>query len=257
MKGELFRGVKQWEIEHSGTKVKRPVFYYDNTSLEATYTASTAKVRKLLPHPQMDLIEIRPGRCVVSFTAFEYRSTDIGPYSEFSIAFPITFQKRQIPALTLWSQMRRASFTAYVWKLPVTTEIARKGGVEFYGYPKFLADIAFDRGEEEWVSCQLAEKGEEILTLRGRVLPAAGERTTRIVTYSIIDDGIPLTASVVIHALEFAESRDKRTATLKVEGSHPVSETLRQLELSSSPLVYKFSPLTEAILFSGKNLMDK
>jgi hypothetical protein len=32
---------------------------------------------------------------------------------------------------------------------------------------------------------------------------------------------------------------------------------LREIELSSNPVVYQFSPLTEAILFGGKNLMDR
>lgn len=254
MRGELFEGVKQWEFEQPSIKFKLPVFYYDNTSLQAIYTASTVKVRKLLPHPQMNLIEMSPGRCTVVFTAFEYRNSDLGPYNEFSISFPIAFRKRQIPGLTLWSQMRHASFAVYIWKLPVTTEIAKRGGVELYGYPKFLADITFDKGKE-WVSCRLAEEGEEILTLTGRVLPSAGERTTRIVTYSVIDD-TPLRANVVIHALEFAQSRDKQTARVKLGGNHPISETLHEMELGANPAVYEFSPFTEAILFAGRNLMD-
>jgi hypothetical protein len=254
MRGKLFAGVKQWELEQPGIKFKLPVFYYDNTSLQAIYTASTTKVKKLLPDPQMNLIEMSPGRCTVVFTAFEYRNSDLGPYNEFSISFPIAFQKRQIPGLTLWSQMRHASFTVHIWKLPVTTEIARRGGVELYGYPKFLADIFFDKGKE-WVSCRLAEEGEEILTLTGRVLPTAGQRTSRIVTYSIIDD-IPLSANVVIHALEFAQSRDGQAARVTVAGNHPISEILRQIELGANPAVYEFSPVTEAILFAGRNLMD-
>jgi len=51
----------------------------------AVYTASTRRVRRLLPHPAMNPIEMFPGRCMVAFTAYEYRKTDIGPYNEFSI----------------------------------------------------------------------------------------------------------------------------------------------------------------------------
>ena len=254
MRGDLFKGVKQWEFDQAGRKFKLPVFYFDNTSITAIYTASTSKVKKLLPHPAMNPIEMRPGRSMVAFTAFEYRKTDIDPYNEFSIAFLTTFDRPQIPGLTALWQLARRCFTAYVWKLPVTTEIARFGGVELYGYPKFLADITFERGRE-WIECRLSEKGETILSLKGKVLPTARGKITRFITYSIVD-GIPVRANVVVDPLEFAQSRDGQSATLELGAKHAIAEALSGLELSSSPIVYQFSPLTEAVLFAGRNMMD-
>ncbi len=255
MRGELFKEIKQWEFEQAGRKFKLPVFYYDNTSITAIYTASTRKVKELLPHPAMNPIEMFPGRCLVAFTAFEYRKTDIDPYNEFSIAFLITFGKPQVPGLTAVWQLAQRCFTAYVWKLPVTTEIARFGGVELYGYPKFLADITFEKGKE-WIECSLSEKGEPILSLKGKILPTTRGKITRFVTYSIVDE-VPVTANVVVDPLEFAQSRESQAATLQLGASHPVAEALRAIELSSNQVVYQFSPLTEAILFGGKNLMDR
>jgi len=255
MRGELFKNIKQWEFDQAGTKFKLPVFYYDNTSLTAIYTASTRKVSKLLPHPAMNPIEVFPGRCMVAFTAFEYRKTDIDPYNEFSIAFLITFGKPQVPGLTALWQLVRRCFTVYVWKLPVTTEIARFGGVELYGYPKFLADITFEKGTE-WIECLLSEKGERILSLKGKVLPTTRGKIARFITYSIVD-GIPVTANVVVDPLEFAQSRHAESALLQLGANHPTAEALRQIDLSSNPAMYQFSPLTEAILFGGKNLMDR
>jgi hypothetical protein len=255
MRGELFKGIKQWEFEHAGRKFKLPVFYYDNTSVTAIYTASTSKVRKLLPHPAMNPIEMFPGRCMVAFTAFEYRKTDIDPYNEFSIAFLIAFDKAPIPGLTALWQMTRHCFTAYVWKLPVTTEIARFGGVELYGYPKFLADITFTKSKD-WIECRLSEGGESILNLKGKILAAARGKITRFVTYSITE-GIPVTANVVVDPIEFAQSRDKQSAILELGTKHPISAALKEMQLSASPVMYQFSPVTEAILFGGKNLMDR
>jgi hypothetical protein len=255
MRGELFKGIKQWEFEQAGRMFKLPVFYYDNTSITAIYTASTNKVRKLLPHSAMNPIEMFPGRCLVAFTAFEYRKTDIDPYNEFSIAFLITFDKPQILGLTALWQMARRCFTAHVWKLPVTTEIARFGGVELYGYPKFLADITFERGSE-WIECRLSEKEEKILTLKGKLLPTTRGRITRFVTYSIVN-GIPVTANVIVDPLEFAQTMNSRSASLELGAKHPIAQTLGGIELGSNPSVYQFSPVTEAILFGGKNLMDR
>jgi hypothetical protein len=255
MRGDLFKGVKQWEFEQAGRKFKLPVFYYDNTSITAIYTASTSKVKKLLPHRAMNPIEMLPGKSMVAFTAFEYRKTDIDPYNEFSIAFLTAFDKPQIPGLTALWQLARRCFTAYVWKLPVTTEIARFGGVEMYGYPKFLADITFERGTE-WIECRLSEKGEGILALKGKILPTARGKITRFITYSILD-GIPVTANVVVDPLEFAQSRDSQSAILELGAKHAIADALREIELSSNPIVYQFSPVTEAVLFAGKNMMDR
>jgi len=255
MRGEIFKGIKQWDFEHAGRKFRLPVFYYDNTSITAIYTASTNKVKKLLPYPSMNPIEMFPGRCMVAFTAFEYRKTDIDPYNEFSIAFLIAFDRVQVPGLTALWQMARRCFTAYVWKLPVTTEIARFGGVELYGYPKFLADITFERSSG-WIGCRLSEKGENILNLKGKVLPTARGKITRFVTYSITE-GIPVTANVVVDPVKFAQSRDGQSAILELGAKHPIASVLKEIQLSAGPVMYQFSPVTEAVLFGGKNLMDR
>lgn len=255
MSGDIFEGIKQWEFERGGIKGKLPVFYYDNTSLTAIYTASSNKVKGLLPHPDMRSIELYPGRCLVAFTAFEYRKTDIGPYNEFSIAFPITFRKRQIPGLTAFLQTTRRYISAYIWQLPVTTEIARAGGVELYGYPKFLADITFEK-EKEWMACTLEEKGEKILSLKGNILPTVRGKISRVATYSVLDD-IPLVANVVVDPIEFAQSRNRKVANLEIGTGNTICEALGKIDLSQTPIMYQFCPLTQAILFGGRNLIDR
>jgi hypothetical protein len=122
MNNDFFKGIKQWEINMQDMQFKMPIFYYDTTTITAIYTASTP-------------IELFPGKCLVAFTAFEYRKTDIDSYNEFAIAFLVTFDKPQVPFLTSALQMYRRRMTAYIWHLPVTTEIARVGGSQIYcGY---------------------------------------------------------------------------------------------------------------------------
>lgn len=254
MKDDFFKGIKQWNLQFGDMKGVMPIFYYDTTSLTAIYTASTGEVKKLLPLSGMNPIEIFPGKCLAAFTAFEYRKTDIDPYNEFSIAFPITFNKRQIPFFTAARQMARRWITAYVWQLPVTTEIARMGGVEFYGYPKFMADIEFQKGEDS-STCHLSEKGEKILSLTGKVLPTAREKTSRVQTYSVIDD-IPLIANVFFNNIQFAQTRDKTAATLGIGDTHRISRALKQIGLSDMPIQYQYSPVNQAVLFAGRNLLD-
>ncbi len=252
---EFFNGVIQWEMtsEEFNLKGKLPVFYYDNTAMTAIYTASTAMVRRLLPRSDMFPVEVRRGRALAAFTAFEYRDSDIDPYNEFSISFPITFRKKNIPGLTVLSMMARRYFTAYVWQLPVTTERARIGGVEMYGYPKFLADIVFS-DEGSLLACTLSEGGKNILTLKGKKLKTSTEKVNRFKTYSI-KDGVPLVANVYMNPREFGKSMSPKAAQLTL-GDHDISNQLRSLDLSDKPLFFQYMPMMEAILCGARNLMD-
>jgi len=254
MTSEFFKVIKQWEFDWQGRKARLPVFYYDNTSFTGIYTASTSKVRELLPHKGMNPIELYPGRCLAAFTAFEYRETDIDPYNEFSISFLVALDKMQIPGITAGLQMSRRCFTAYVWQLPVTTEIARVGGVELYGFPKFIADIQFTRSGD-WITCDLSEKGQQILSIKGKVLPVSRGKTLRYITYSMMGD-IVLAANVYINPLEFAQSRSGQDASLELGTEHAIAKALAGIELSANPLMYQYCPQNEAILFGGRNLID-
>jgi hypothetical protein len=255
-RGDFFKGIIQMEFNVEGfDRVgKLPCFYYDNTAMTAIYTASTDMVRRHLPISAMHPVEVVPGKALVAFTAFEYRRTDIDPYNEFSISFPITFGKKGIPGLTVLSMMARRYFTAYVWQLPVTTEIARKGGVDYYGYPKFLADIDFSHEGHKLV-CTLSEGGEKILSLRGKKLKTCLEKVNRFKTYSV-KDGVPLVANIYMNPIEFGKSMSRSAAELSIGENHRIARQLRELGLSDKPLFYQYMPVTEAILFGGRNLMD-
>ena len=255
MKGNLFKGLIQWEVQDAkGFKGKLPVFYYDNTSMTAIFTASTGKVKKYLPHPALHPLEVFPGRCLIAFSAFEYRKTDIDPYNEFSISILISFGKRSVPGATVLSDMARRTFHAYVWHLPVTTEKARYSGVELYGYPKFIADIVFKK-DKEFLECAVSEKGKRILTLRGRHQKTAPGKTLRFKTYSI-KDGIPLCANIYTNPIEFKQTMDRNAVHLDIGSGHAICSELNSIGLSRKPLVLQYIPVNEMVLFPPRNLID-
>jgi hypothetical protein len=68
---------------------------------------------------------------------------------------------------------------AYIWHLPVTTEIARDLGIEVADYPKFLADIEFT-SKNGWLSWHLSEGGRDILTLGVRKLDTKPRGHSRV-----------------------------------------------------------------------------
>ncbi len=259
MKGDLFKGVMQWEFNIPKASFKKkdfklPVFYYDNSSFTAIYTASTKKVLPFLPDRAMHPAELRPGRCLVAFTAFEYRKTDIDPYNEFSIAVILSYGKRALPGLSLLGQVRRNCFDAWVWHLPVTTEIARYGGVELYGYPKILAKIGITRGRDA-AECVLAEKKEHILTLRVPVPATKPGRVSRYRTYPV-REGVTLCGNVCTLHHQYAESMNTKGVSLSLGTGHRICRELGSVDLSEKALMYQYSPLNESILFGPRNLID-
>ncbi len=254
MTTDFFRGIKQWEVERNGWKGKLPVFYYDTTSMTVIYTATTAKVKDLLPVAGMHPMELAPGRALVAFTAFEYRKTDIDPYNELAISFPITYAKKPIPFVSAGLQMVRRCMSAYVWQLPVTTEIARQGGVDMYGYPKFIADIEFQK-DSDTLTCDLSENGQKILSVKGSVLPTKPQKVSRYITYSVIDE-IVLRTNVFINPVQYAQTTSRRAARIELGTTHAICTTLKELDLSPHPVAYQYSPINQAILFAGRNLMD-
>ena len=247
-----FQGLDQ--LENPEYNVRLPIFYYDNTAITAIYTASTRQVKKYLPTSEMHPVEMFPGRCLVAFSAFEYHRTDIDPYNEFSITAIITYGRRQIPGLTSSWNMLRNCFSAYILHLPVTSERARRGGVELCGYPKFIADISFSQ-ENNHITCTLAENGQRILSLRGKKTGTSKGRLAKFILYTM-KNGIPLKANLYVNPLQFRQTIGLGTTSLDIADGHRICDELKDLSLSRWPVMYQYMPSYEAILFNSKNLID-
>lgn len=256
---KFFDGVLQQEFQSNDGrfKFKLPIFYYDNTSISCVFTGASKLVKKYLPHKELFPLEIMPGRCLIVLSAFEYRKTDIGPYNEFAISVLVNFGKNILPGLKRifnLSQILRRIYNVYIWHLPVTTEIARYGGVEFYNYPKFIADIKF-KEEGNFLRCTLYEKGKHILTLKGKKLETKRGRVFKIKTYSFKNNH-PLVTNIHINPIELGETFLQRSCVLELGKEHPIAEQLREINLGKTPIMYQYMPKTEAILFPPRNVID-
>jgi hypothetical protein len=236
------------EIEHVevpwGERVAPcPVFYYDVMSFSIYMLAPTERVRAILPSPRLHPYRVSPRNCIVTIVAFEYRDSDIGPYNEVSISVPVTLDR---PSPLFTGSLRSVPGTPkiYIHHLPVTTEIARDLGVEFAGYPKFLADIDIDK-EGEWVSCDLRANGKHILTLKGRKLQTrpAPRSYTHPITFR---NEHLLRCEMIASESETAASRDLSDVRLEL-GDHPIAQELRGLDLGRI-MAYRYSPHFQAIL---------
>jgi hypothetical protein len=223
----FFENTPRETFQVEGQSVEFPVFYYDYRFVTCVVTAKSDRLKKLLPHPEFKIAELWPGTGLLSLTAFEYKETDIGPYNEVAISIPIHFPHADfVPAKSAIAMMRKNKFSTYIHQLPVTTEIARKGGVYFYSFPKFLADITFDDGGDKTVVV-LKEKNELILKISANKIRLKKSIDFEYHTFSIKDNLI-LHTLIEGRAPKFGQITMGKFADLEL-GSHPVSVELKEL----------------------------
>ncbi len=166
---DFFQQIVHVDVPLGERTISFLLFYYDMGAIGIAYLTPLDKIRKLLPSPRMHPLRVTPRHGMTIINAYEYRDSDIGPYNEIAIGFPITIGK---PAPVLTGLLRKLPGIpkGYVHRLPVMSEIARDAGVEFANYPKFLADITFEKKNGS-LTCRFVEGQSHVLTLTVRELP--------------------------------------------------------------------------------------
>ena len=235
----FFKDTPRKTLDMDGQPMEFPILYYDLRCITAIFTAGTKALRKLLPHPNFKPIEIWPGRGMLGITAFEYRDTSIGPYNEIAITIPIKFPPGFVfPGLAAISMMRKNVFPVYIHHLPVTTDIALKGGIYFWNYPKFLAEITFqDKGED--LDVTLKENGKLILKMSAKKLATKQSTKIQFHTYSI-KNGTVMHGFVDGWAPRLGSMMMGNVAQLEL-GEHRISKELAELDLSMVALSGEYS----------------
>jgi Acetoacetate decarboxylase (ADC) len=250
----FFDGVAQSEVTIAGQPAKVPIFYYDGTATQAVFVARLGALRRLMPDPRFCPARLAPGLGAVAITCFEYRDTDIGPYNELAISVVLNepWFLPNLPGLALISSLRRRQLHAWVHHLPVTTEIARAGGVDFYNYPKFIAGIDFDESDEHR-TCRLSEGAEHILTLSGKRIATPRSEQFQLFSHLWMDRQ-PQGSEFKINASEMGVSLSPAAASLQLGERHPIALELAGLLLSRRPIQYQYMLRFEGILYGPEHL---
>ncbi len=232
---DLFSDVPQYEVTMKGHAFKLPLFYRDASAVTAIFPAKASAVARMMPRPTLRPLLLAPGVATFGITFFDYRDSDIGPYGEIAFTVPVSHGTRPVPLWTVAMQMRAGTLSAWVQWLPVTTEIARVGGVEGYGYPKFVADIEYEVKGDRFLGA-LHHQGRRVVGLSGE-LPHA-EKTDvpkRYVTYAVRCDRL-VEAQVLLRADTLAVGRRASRLHLDLDDQHEIGLELRRVLLGRHPL---------------------
>lgn len=239
---DFFQQIAHVDVPWGDRTINVPLFYYDAASISVAFLTPLDKIRKLLPSPRMHPLRVTPWHGMTTINAYEYRDCDLGPYNEVAIGFPITIDQPS-PVFTGILRKLPGIPKVYVHHLPVTTEIARDAGVEFANYPKFVADITFEK-KNSALTCRLAHAQGHILTLTVCELPLQplGRSYLHSVTFR---EGHILRLELIIERRQ-GISRKPAHAHLEL-GDHPIAQELRDLSMGRM-LFCQYAPKYQAIL---------
>jgi hypothetical protein len=234
-----FRRVKKpaWYLVRglTGVRLEMPTRFLEFAMIGGEFYCSAAKARERMPSPRLQPVEPVAGKALVSLMGLQYREVDIlGPYNEFAITIPVEYRSAETgdsgPGL-------------YYLHLPVTTEDARWGGVELYGFPKYLANIVFE-DTKTTCRCRLRVDGREILCLEVTRVPTETQ-SWRAINYTVRGD--QLIRSMFQAEGLLGEAEDPGGAWV-VLGDHPVAEELKSLEMELACVRYQEAPRATAVL---------
>jgi Acetoacetate decarboxylase (ADC) len=234
--------------------VRLPIFYYDGAATGAFFPAKLGALRRLMPDPRISPARLAPGVGAVGIMCFEYRDTDIGPYNELAISVALNepWFLPNLPGRAVLAGLRRRQVHGWVHHLPVTTEIARVGGVELYNYPKFIGGIDFEQTDGQR-ACRLSEGQEHILTLT--VERIATPRSEQFQLFSHLwMDRQPQSSEFKINAIELGSGIRPGSTSLELGERHPIARELAGLLISRRPLLYQYVPRFEGILYGPEHL---
>jgi Acetoacetate decarboxylase (ADC) len=250
----FFDGVTQSDVTIAGQPAKVPIFYYDGTATSAVFAARLKALRALMPDPRFCPARLAPGLGALAITCFEYRDTDIGPYNELAISVVLNepWFRPNLPGMAILSSLRRGQMHAWVHHLPVTTEIARAGGVDFYNYPKFVGGIDFEERGGQRI-CRLSEGAEHILTLSGKLLHTPRSEQFQLFSHLWMDRQ-PQSSEFKINANAMGVTLSPSAATLQLGERHPIAQELDRLIAWRKPIQYQYMARFEGILYGPEHL---
>ncbi len=224
-----------------GTTVDLPLCSYEAEMMLATFTASAAKARALIPTAELVPLRLTPRRVLVFVVALEYRRMCIGPYREFMIGIPVRRQPAfDIPLIPALMQERAPGFGIYLTHIGVTTEIARIVGWELLGFPKFIVEISYEQDAAER-RCGVTEAGRQILSLTVRKAKRLRLSEHGFNVYSLSPHDGCLYTVPYDYRMRVGMKLGRVCARLEL-GRHSLADELRALEIGTAALAARYAP---------------
>jgi Acetoacetate decarboxylase (ADC) len=230
-----------------GIPFTMPVNSLDSPALMAGFTVDYDQASALIPGEEIKLVRLPRGRALLMITVIDYRTTDIGRYVEFSIAFACYHRRAGRRFLRTLMSERTSAIGQFVWDLPVSSLISVKGGKGIWGMPKHQANLDFVVTDDE-MSSQYDLDGELCMRITVKrpkriKVPVRAFGATNYCQFRgmLMKSSIFFSDNTEIAVGTFAN------ATLML-GAHPRMAPLAELKRSESPIFVACLPHSHGML---------
>ena len=224
-----------------------PVNSHDSPALMAGFTCDYEATRALLPGEELLPLRLPGGRALLLVTVIHYRTTDIGAYVEYSIAFACLHRRAGAPWAATLLRERTSAVGQYVWDLPVSSLVSVKGGKGIWGMPKHQANLDF-RVDDEEMSSQYDLDGQLCMriTVRrpgGLKIPLRNLGAANYCQYRgmLMKSRIAFSDNVEVAAGQWAQAQ-------LLVGDHPRMDPLRKLEIAGRAAFVACLPHSHGVL---------
>lgn len=208
-------------------------------AVHTVHAASLEAIRELLPSPRLRPARWSDGRGLVFVAATRYRDVtardDSGntlvlpPYAQVAVGVLLS-GPHDVPRLAPYGHPLRG----FVLHMAVTTAVAAESGRRAYGFPAFVADLAFhDSPHRRQVT--VTEAGHGIVELHTHVHGHARPEHSPVVMYSACDGRLMETRGRFFGHRQVMLGGDD--GALLLPGLHPVADRLRELHPDAAALV--------------------
>jgi hypothetical protein len=264
-KSNLFKNISQTPIDIRGVGGRSPMFIRSGSMLGAMFLAPIKPLRAMLPNALFAPYEVFKGHGIIAIHCMEYKDTDIGPYNEVALAIATHYSSPQKPGLiraAAGSLFR--TWHAFIVDLPVSTQIAVHGGVDFFNYPKYLADITFrETARQRICTVRCPDTMDLIIEFEGRKISSPLSAVKNVLpnritdmsffTYPVID-GVVKRARTHIRPLKECSTFLMPDAAVHV--GHSPRAAAYQKARPGKLLQYQYVPEFEAVLYAPEALDD-
>jgi hypothetical protein len=228
------------ETISTGQTVELPLSCHA-TVAGVTVTANTAELASLLP-AGLAPVRLTPRRGLLVLAVVDYeRVGDFEPYGEFTVIVPTVERATAgLPVVGGLTGLLSNSLGGWIQYMPVTTEPARALGVDIWGYPKEVADVAIDeRADSHHATVRV--DGDHVVSLDA---PHARERSLSVTFPSYTrKDGTVLREAVTFDGRIGVRPFGAGTVTVGA-ADHHAARDLRRLDLGPVLGTFSASDLT-------------
>lgn len=223
-----FFDVPTVRVGTSAGELDAPLKYRDGLAATVFFRVDAREANLLLAESGLAAARAGKERALLAITWFEYRDTSIGRYNELSIALLAAPAPKASHRSLLGLLAGERAIGARVLHLPVTTEIARAGGVELFGYPKTVCDISV-HADQGTLSATLADGGRPVLEMNVRLGRGVTLPMPDLLTYSTLDGRLLRTR--IVTGCKAVVCSARRVRTWLGDREHPIVRTLHRLGL--------------------------